>query len=76
MQVVGTAEVTTFAETLAVGLDTAMCKVAKRRSTDTVRLEIGSDLHKISPSLTCYRNSFLFKSEMYFRPLLLLQVAC
>ena len=36
MQVVGTAEVTTFAETLAVGLDTAMCKVAKRRSTDIV----------------------------------------
>ncbi len=52
VQVAGTAEVTMFTETLAVGLDTAMCKVAERRSTDIVRLEIGSDLHQISASLT------------------------
>ncbi len=65
MQVAGAAEVTTFAETLAIELDTEMCKVAERR-TDIVRLEIGSDPHKISASLTYDLHNFLFESEMYF----------
>jgi hypothetical protein len=45
MQVAGAAGVTTFNETLVVELVTEMCKVAERRSTDIVCLEIGSDLH-------------------------------
>jgi hypothetical protein len=78
MQVAGAAEVTTFAEILVVQLHMEMCKVAGigRCSTDIVRFDIASDLYKISASLTSGRHNFLFESEVYFRPLFLLQVAC
>ncbi len=44
MLVVGVVEEATFAETLAVGLDTELCQVAERRNTQIVRLETGSSL--------------------------------
>ena len=76
MQVAGAAEVTTFAEPSVVRYDTEICTVSERRSTDIVHSEIGSDLHRISASLPSDLHNFLFESEMCFRPLLLLQVAC
>ncbi len=65
MPVVDVVEEATFAETLAVGLDTELCRVAKRRNTYIVRLETGSSLHKISASLTSDRHNYLVAFEMY-----------
>ncbi len=50
MLVAGAAEVGKFAEALAVGLDTELCKASEHRNTDIVRLVIDSDQYKISAS--------------------------
>ena len=75
MPVALAAEVTTFAEASAVGLDTEMYTVAECRNTYIVRLEIDSDLYKIFASSTSDRGNYFFKSEANFQHQILSQFA-
>ncbi len=74
MLVAGVAEVTTFAETLAVGLNVKRM-LAEHRNTDFVRVVVDSDLYKISASLTSDRRT-LVEFEVYCRHLALPRLVC
>ncbi len=76
MPVVDVVEEATFAETMAVGWNTELCKVAERRNTLIVHLETGSILYKISVSLTSDLHNYLVAFEMYDQHLIPHQPAC